>query len=187
MAKKIRNRGISNLVSNQVSGKMQILTPAAPIFELSRRSLLRPHFLSGEQALHELGPFFLIAPLSLRSHRTRWALRNGLKSRHPTPLMLVRVLATTRYDLTEVHLRRRPLHPGAGRLTVDPIVEYLPQHGNHPGSLGFGVASGHEWSGQTGASQPFLSNSGGPSRIHKTPSCVRDRGSRSAGLPKASG
>ena len=51
----------------------------------------------------------MIAPLSLRSHRTRRALRNGLKSRHPTPLMLVRVLATTRYDLTEVGLRRRPL------------------------------------------------------------------------------
>src|ERR1039457_7246296 len=73
------------------------------------------------------------------------------------------------------------------RLTVGQIVEYPPQRGNHPGSVGFGVASGHEWSGQTGASQPFLSNSGGPSRIHKTPSCMRDRGSRSAGLPQASG
>ena len=80
-----------------------------------RKPLLRPQLLFGDQALHELGPFFLIAPLSLRSHRTRWALRNGLKSRHPTPLMLVRVLATTRYDLTEVRLRRRPLRPGTGR------------------------------------------------------------------------
>ena len=77
--------------------------------------------------------------------------------------------------------------PGGGRLTVGPTVEYLPQRGNHPGRVGFGVASGHQWSGQTGAGKPFCSNSGGPSRIHKTPSGVRDRGSRSAGLPKASG
>src|ERR1019366_5489506 len=76
-------------------------------------------------------------------------------------------------------------HPGAVPLTVDTIVEYPPQRGNHPGSVGFGVASGHEWSGQTGASQPFLSNSGGPSRIHKTPSCVRDRSARSAGVSAA--
>jgi hypothetical protein len=30
------------------------------------------------------------------------------------------------------------------RLIVDHTVEYAPQYGNHPGSVGFGVASGHE-------------------------------------------
>jgi hypothetical protein len=82
-----------NLLSNQVSGKRQILREAAPISELSRvcvhsaiaqtSSVLRSQLLFGDQAL--------------------W-------------------------------------HPGAGRLTVDHTVEYLPQYGNHPDSVGFGVA-----------------------------------------------
>jgi hypothetical protein len=77
--------------------------------------------------------------------------------------------------------------PDADQLAVDSTVEYLSQYGDHSGSVGFGVASGDEWSSQTGASKPFLFDSRGPSRTLKTPSCTRGRGSRSAGLPQVSG
>src|ERR1019366_1149715 len=61
------------------------------------------------------------------------------------------------------------------------------QYGNHSGGVGFGVASGRECSRQTGASQPFLFDSGGPSRTLEAPTCVRGRGPRSARLSKATG
>jgi len=76
---------------------------------------------------------------------------------------------------------------GTPRLTVGLTVEYPPQYGNHPGGVGFGVASGHERSCQTSTSKPFLPDSRGSSGTPEKPAHAGDRGSRPAGLSEASG